>query len=72
VSANCEPCDKPFGMSRKPVKTVLGRTVCTDCSNTTIGVAAGMLGAQATGVDPVPTAIASEGFLRRLLSRKKS
>lgn len=56
----------------RSVKTVLGRTICTDCNNTTNGLAAGMLGAPATGADPVPQAILSQGIFRRLLRRKKS
>jgi hypothetical protein len=58
-------------MSRKPVKTVLGRQVCTDCQNTTIGLAAGVLGAPITGADPLMSAVLTQGIFRRMLRRKK-
>jgi hypothetical protein len=65
----CPDCGKPFGMSRRPVTTTTGRSVCAACRDRTTAAAAGVL----TNPDaPVAGAIATEGWFRRLRSKRRS
>jgi hypothetical protein len=55
-------------MSRRPVESFSGRTICQDCHDRTTGLAAGML----AGGGDVGNAIAVEGWYRRLRARRRA
>jgi hypothetical protein len=64
---NCPDCGKPFGLVRKPVQTVTGRTVCAECRDDVLSAAAGVIANPKT---PIVGAIATQGWFRRLRRQK--
>jgi len=69
ATSSCPDCGKPFGMSRRPVTTTTGRSVCASCRDRTTAAAAGVL---ANPDAPVAGAIATEGWFRRLRRKRRS
>lgn len=68
MAATCPDCGRAFGMSRKRVETVTGRVVCAECRDDALAAAAGVL---ANPEQPVPGAIATQGWFRRLRARRR-
>jgi hypothetical protein len=50
-------------MSRKRTTSTIGRTICVDCHQRTLGLAAGMMASPGA---PLQGAIAAEGSFRRI------
>jgi hypothetical protein len=63
MATQCPDCGKPFGMSRRPVRTSTGREICGPCRDSVTAAAAGVLSSPG---QPVAGAIATEGWFRRL------
>lgn len=66
---NCPECGKPFGPTGVRVQTITGRIVCEQCRDDLLAAAAGVI---AHPQAPIPGAIETQGWFRRLRLRKQS
>ncbi len=56
-------------MSRKRATSTIGRTICVECHQRTLGLAAGVI---ANPSAPLVGAVATEGWFRRIVSQMRS
>ena len=68
MTGTCPDCGRPFGSARKPVQTMVGRTVCAECRDDLLAAAAGVI---ADPASPTAGAIETQGWFRRLRDRKR-